>query len=207
MPDPKVAETVAVVFISGFAIQQALQIIDPLVVWMVRRYKDSRPNKDLPGGITESDFKKALVATLSFVLGSIIVLLTGIRLLTLIKPEYAGFIDVIVSGLVIGTGTEAVNTVLKFLGYVKDAQKPTLEVVVTISPTSVTVKQGTTFQFRAYVKNGHQNVAWSVLHGAGGSIDADGRYSAPATPGIFLVTAVSKADPSKDATATVTVTT
>ncbi len=50
-------------------------------------------------------------------------------------------------------------------------------------------------------------MTWSVQEGAsGGTIDASGNYTAPADPGIFHVVAASVADPSKKATATVTVT-
>lgn len=199
-------ETVALVFLAGFAIQQVLQIIDPVVILCMRAYRDSRPEKDYPAGMTEGDIKKAVMATLSFGFGVATAWLTDIRLLTLLNSEYAGLGDILVTGLVLGTGTEAVNTLVKFLGYVKDAQKPTPELEIAIVPNTVTVKQGTTFTFRASVKNGAPGVTWSVLHGAGGSIDPAGIYTAPAAAGAFQVMVVSKADSSKHSVATVTVT-
>jgi hypothetical protein len=39
------AETIALVFLSGFAIQQILQILDPVLIWRIRVYKDSKPTK------------------------------------------------------------------------------------------------------------------------------------------------------------------
>jgi hypothetical protein len=49
-------------------------------------------------------------------------------------------------------------------------------------------------------------VAWSIAEGAaGGAIAATGLYSAPAVPGVFHVVVTSVADPSKRATARVTV--
>src|SRR5215213_3512202 len=66
-------EVVAIVFIIGFAIQQALQILDPFVMAAILFYKNSRPNKDLPGGMSDSDFKKAVMALLSFCFGAIAV--------------------------------------------------------------------------------------------------------------------------------------
>ena len=119
------SETIAVVFIAGFAIQQALQILDPFVIVALGCFKRWRPEQHLPGGMTDADFKKTVMSFLSFALGVVTVLLTGIRLLKLLRPEYSGLGDILVTGLVLGTGTEAVNTVLKFLGYLKDAQKPT----------------------------------------------------------------------------------
>src|SRR5262249_18875923 len=52
----------------------------------------------------------------------------------------------------------------------------------------------------------NQAVTWSVLEGAaGGSIDANGYYTAPATPGTYHVQAVSQYDPDKRAVGTGTV--
>ncbi len=207
MADPfSPAETTAVVFLAGFAIQQVLQILDPFVVWGMAKLKAGRPNKDLPGGMADADFKKAVMAALAFVLGLATALMTGIRLLRLVRPEFNDFGDLLVSALVLGTGTEAVNTVLKFISYVKDAQKPPPEPEVSVSPSAVSLKQGTTFQFRATAKNAGQAVTWRVLHGAGGMITPAGLYTAPAAAGVFQVSAELAADPTKFAAATVTVT-
>ena len=49
-------------------------------------------------------------------------------------------------------------------------------------------------------------VTWSVLEGAsGGSVDASGKYTAPMSPGTYHVKATAQADPSKSATAAVSV--
>jgi hypothetical protein len=199
-------ELVAVVFVIGFAIQQALQILDPFVMGGISAYKNRRPNKDLPGGMSDADFKKAVMAALSFTLGAIVTYLSGVRLIYFVRPEWSGAADFVVTAAVMGTGTEAVNTILKFMGYVKDAQKPELE--LSIVPSVVTVAKGQTFQFRADVKHSvNRLVEWKVLHGNGGTIDsASGLYTAPNTAGTFQVMAVSKADLAKQATATVTVT-
>src|SRR6185436_16305497 len=156
-------QVVAIVFIIGFAIQQALQILDPLVMAGISKYKNSRPSKDLPGGMSDADFKKALMALLSFALGMIATALSGVRLIYYVKPQWGGAADFLVTSLVMGTGTEAVNTVLKFMGYVKDAQKPDVE--ISIVPNTVTVAKGQTFQFRAEVKHSaNKLVEWKVLH-------------------------------------------
>ncbi len=199
-------EVVAIVFIIGFAIQQALQILDPFVMAGISRYKNSRPNKDLPGGMSDADFKKAVMASLSFSLGAITAGLSGVRLLYYVRPEWGGSIaDFLVTALVIGTGTEAVNIVLKFMGYVKDAQKPDLE--ISVVPNTITVAKEATFQFRADVKHAaNKSVEWKVLHGNGGTIDpTNGLYTAPSSAGTYQVMAISKADPAKYAVATITV--
>lgn len=199
-------ETIAVVFIAGFAIQQALQILDPLVNYALSRIKEWKSTIFSTGGMADGDFKKAVMAALAFSLGTAAVHLTGIKLLALVNPDYKGTGDILISGLVLGTGTEAVNTVLKYAGYLKEAQKPAQAVEVTIIPDTVKLKQGTSYAFHANVKNGENQVDWSVLHGAGGSIDAKGKYTAPAEAGAYQVMAVSKVDPSRYSIATVTVT-
>jgi hypothetical protein len=201
---------VAVVFISGFAIQQALQILDPTIVGAIARYKKSRLDRGLPalpGGMADADFKKAMMALLSFLLGLITVVLTGIRLLAYINKAWEGFGDILVTSLVVGSGTDAANTVLKFLGYVKDAQKPVTEVEVVITPSTASVEHGNTFQFRADVKNSpNKAVDWQVLQSNGGSVSTTGLYTAPAAAGTFQVIAISNADPTKSAAVTITVT-
>lgn len=198
-------QTTAIVFLAGFAIQQLLQILDPWIIIGINKIKAARAENDLPGGMADVDFKKAAIALISFLLGAIAVQLSDIRLLALINSDYAGAGDFLVSALVLGTGTEAVNTVIKFLGYAKDAKKLSKSIDVAIFPPSTTVKQGTTFKFRANVNNGLSDVTWSVLHGNGGTIDNSGLYTAPMDNGTFLVVAVSTVDPSKHSQATVTV--
>jgi len=154
--------------------------------------------------MSDADFKKAVMALLSFALGMIATALSGVRLIYYVRPQWGGAADFLVTSLVMGTGTEAVNTVLKFMGYVKDAQKPDVE--ISIVPNTVTVAKGQTFQFRAEVKHSaNKLVEWKVLHGNGGTIDSSGLYTAPGNGGTFQVMAISKADPTKQAVATVTV--
>ena len=80
-------------------------------------------------------------------------------------------------------------------------------VSVGISPTSASVVVGNTRQFTATV-TGTSNTAvtWAVLESGGGTVSASGLYTAPATAGTYRVRATSVADPTKSASATVTVT-
>jgi hypothetical protein len=90
-----------------------------------------------------------------------------------------------------------------------------IPVSVTISPTSATVTAGGTQQFTATVQNASNTaVTWQVNGVTGGSatvgtISSSGLYTAPATvpsPATIMVTAVSQADPTKSASAQVTIT-
>ncbi len=78
---------------------------------------------------------------------------------------------------------------------------------VRVSPSSATVALGATKTFAATVRNTPvTTVTWSVQEGAaGGTISADGLYTAPAVVGVYHVIAASTADPTKTFTSTVTV--
>lgn len=87
------------------------------------------------------------------------------------------------------------------------------DVQVSIKPTQVTLSPGATEQFTASVTNASNTaVSWQVNgidggNGAIGTIDASGLYTAPTgatVPPNVTVTAVSKADSSKSASATIT---
>src|SRR6266852_5790812 len=80
---------------------------------------------------------------------------------------------------------------------------------VSISPTMATIQPNASFTFMATVSGtiGGQSTAvtWSVQEAGGGTVDASGRYVAPATEGTYHVIATSVADPSRRAPATVAV--
>src|SRR5438128_9846041 len=79
---------------------------------------------------------------------------------------------------------------------------------VAISPTEASLAPGAMQRFVATVSGSSDSgVVWSVLEGAaGGLVDSSGLYTAPQASGTFHVVAASHADPSRTATATVTVT-
>jgi hypothetical protein len=79
--------------------------------------------------------------------------------------------------------------------------------VVVVAPATATVQVGTTQAFTASVTgNPNGAVLWSVVEGpGGGSVDALGVYTAPASTGTFHVRAASVVDPARFAEATITV--
>jgi hypothetical protein len=205
MLDSEIAKVLAVVSIAGFAIQQLLQMVDPAVMVAIDRYKVHRTNSTLPGGLSDGDFKKSLMTLLGFAMGLLVVWLTGVKTLRLLEPTWQPFGDVVVTALVISGGTEGFNTLLKYVGYVKDARKQALAPVVTVIPQTASVTVGSTFQFTARVDNAPQEVTWELLNNNGGTIDSSGLYTAPQTKGVFQIAATSPADPSRPTLATVTV--
>ncbi|MGH9794063.1 MAG: Kelch repeat-containing protein [Candidatus Acidiferrales bacterium] len=77
---------------------------------------------------------------------------------------------------------------------------------IIVSPMSALADQGSTIQFSAFVfGSSNQAVAWSIQESGGGSISQAGLYTAPAAAMEVHVIATSIADPSKSATARVTV--
>lgn len=207
MPDLTIAsKTLAIIFLSGFAIQQTLEILDTFVI--SRTIKGLEKNGAVLG-VATADFKKGLMLALSSALGILAAAaLAPIALLSFALTEPPNRIfDIIVSGLVIGSGTEATNIALKYFGYLKDAQK---EAVITLSvtPNPVSIAKGQTVQFFATVGGGTDNksVEWKVVQGNGGSINDTGLYSAPGVTGTFQVVARCKANPAVLTTVPVTVT-
>jgi len=112
---------VSIVFITGFAVQQLLQIVDPLVSSAIANYRASRP-RTIKRPVNNSDLKRSIMAALSFLLGLAVAILTKFRLLN--PKELWDIGDLVVTALVIGSGTEAGNTTLKFFSYLKDQQNP-----------------------------------------------------------------------------------
>jgi len=77
---------------------------------------------------------------------------------------------------------------------------------ITISPTAVTLDYGETQQFTADLVNLDPGVTWKVDEGtAGGTITSTGLYTAPTSAGTYHVIVTSTDDPTKTATATITV--
>ncbi len=114
-----------------------------------------------------------------------------------------GLLDGDVLGLLAGTTT---ITATDIESGVSGTATVNVEVGVSINPTTVTMPILGVRLFVATV-TGSANVLvnWSVVEPGGGSVIA-GLYTAPLTPGTYHVRATSIADPTKSATATVTVT-
>lgn len=93
-------------FAAGFAVQQFLELIDPLF-----------------GGLTESA-KKIVFSVLALGLGFVLTLVGGFEVLEqLADQDIPDALDVLVTALVISAGTEGFNEILKFLGYAKQNEK------------------------------------------------------------------------------------
>ncbi|HEX2076270.1 MAG TPA: hypothetical protein VHG08_01125 [Longimicrobium sp.] len=125
-------DTLLAISLIGFGVQQFLQVVaDPIASVIISSRSQPVPGngglKVLPGGISDTDAKKAFMGLLSFFLGLFIVLSAGKDLLLLqalqLEPLPPRWLDVFVSALTIAAGTEGANSVLKLLQYAKDAVK------------------------------------------------------------------------------------
>src|SRR5262245_42556081 len=107
-------QTFALVSIAGFAVQRALELLDPLFIGVVSVVKDNRETKDLPFGLADKDVKTWVMAFIAFLIGLVVAYSTDIQLLPFLDPRFGGLVDKVIIGLAISTGTNALNSVLKF---------------------------------------------------------------------------------------------
>lgn len=103
-------------FAAGFAVQQLLEVLDPIVTRLV----------------TNANNKKLFLGIVSLVIGLVLAGGAGLRVLVPLMQglKYPNAIttpnpllDIIVTGLIISAGTEGFNSILKFLGYKKEEKK------------------------------------------------------------------------------------
>jgi hypothetical protein len=103
-------------FAVGFAVQQALELLDPIITPITR-------DKD----------KKLAMSLLSLLIGFLVVAFGGLRILVYIYGECSttntkcanDTFDAIVSALFISAGTEGFNSLVKFVSYAKEEAKVT----------------------------------------------------------------------------------
>ncbi len=189
-----------VVTVTGFAIQQTLQIIDPVVSLFV-----GWATPRLPKWASAADVKKSAMGVLSFALGVIVACGTGVRLLKLVRPEWSGDADLLITAIVMSAGTEGANTIVKYGTYVKESRKREPLPPVQIVPGSGAIARNAQLQLLAVANGAEANVTWKVLDSAGGNISATGLYTAPGATGTYHVVASSTDAPGNLATASVTV--
>jgi hypothetical protein len=94
-------------FAAGFALQRLLEILDPLldkIQWVKGN-------------------KKIVLGLVSLVVGLILSLGIGLRVLRPLGVEGADLVDIAVTALIVSAGTEGFNSILKFLGYTKENTK------------------------------------------------------------------------------------
>jgi len=173
-----ISSTLAVTSLVGFAIQQTLQIVDPLVEWWCKKGKPWN--------------KKATMGVLAFLLGLLVAYECKLDLLVFLGVASYPF-GYVVSAVVLSAGTEGANTIQKYLGYVKEA-KAAPQVAVSILPSTTSLRVGDTANLMAAVNGNDTKVDWSVANPLLGDVSPDGRFNAKAA-GTCNVFARSRANP------------
>jgi hypothetical protein len=213
MPEVNLSGTLAFLTIVGFAAQRTIELLDPLFLAFILKLKTGPPPKPLPWGMSDDAFKKWMTALVSFIFGLIIAPFSEVSLFPpgAVHPILMSALNTLVLALAISTGTNAANSLLKYVEYTKDARKLDLLPVasITITPSTATVRRSSTIQFHALV-NALVNspVTWEVLEAPdGGAIDeTTGKYTAPNVAGIYHVAARAETNPPTFGSATITVT-
>jgi hypothetical protein len=99
------------VFAAGFAIQQLLELLGPLLDKI------------------SQDYKKVILGLISlaagFALAGAVPALRVLQPLAIKDTKYPDLVDLCVTALVLSAGTEGVNSILKFLKYSKEDKKNT----------------------------------------------------------------------------------
>ncbi len=104
-------------FAAGLAVQQLLELIDRLFEQLLKST-----------GLSIDIDKKLILGLISLFFGFLLSIGAGLRVLRPLGIQQGDFLDVIVTALIISAGTESLNAIVKFLGYVKEDKKVTTRV-------------------------------------------------------------------------------
>lgn len=96
-------------FAAGFALQQLLEIVDPVTDKLI-------------GAVN----KKLVLGILSLIIGLLLAFWAGLRVLQPLGAVTPDIVDAVVTGLVVSAGTEGFNSIMKFLGYAKEVKGATV---------------------------------------------------------------------------------
>lgn len=202
-------ETFALVSLAGFAVQRAVEILDPLFVGLLYAAKQCSATKELPLGVSDGVAKGWMTALAAFLLSLLLVDATHARLPAMNTFDWHGW-DAFILALAISAGANGLNSVLKFGEYVKESRKVEARPlpVITIAPPAPKVSRDGKVILLASVSGADiKDVRWKVLDPqGGGAITSDGIYTAPPQAGTYYVAATSVANPEAVASVAVTVT-
>ena len=190
LSDANYGAILASVSIAGFAIQQGLQIIDPLVILLARI---------LPGNADEPTKKRHLMVLFSLACGIIASAIGNIR----IGLSSCVFVDVLITALVLGAGTEGANSLQKYVSYAKEAKRGPL-VDMAIIPASLSVSPGQSAKLACSISSeADTSIEWSLVQPGLGQITQDGVFTAGNASGTCYVVATSRSNPGRLSSATV----
>ncbi len=101
-------------FVSAFAIQQFLEILDQVILFWASDDPRSHYQKH----------KKGILGLASLIIGTGVAFWTDLKMLSTLGANGVGYWpDHIITGVFISAGTEGFNSIVKFLGYAKESKK------------------------------------------------------------------------------------
>jgi hypothetical protein len=75
--------------------------------------------------ISDPNTKKTLISVISAAVAVILVCVGGLTVLAPLKAGIEHWVDLVASVLIVSSGTEGFNSIIKFMGYKKEEQKAT----------------------------------------------------------------------------------
>jgi len=111
-----IAKALLPAFAAGFAVQQFLELVDPIYTGILSMLAPSAGSND------GTRAKKVVFSIVSFLLG----LWLAKHNILVLKPlgiDISPRVDLLVSAIFISAGTEGLNSLMKFAGYKKEQKK------------------------------------------------------------------------------------
>jgi hypothetical protein len=102
-------EALAPILIASFAIQQLIELLDPILDAVIKTHKEW------------------MLSVVAFIAGLTLTLILGLRILAPFGITRFPWIDVILTTLFITGGTKGVNDLMKLIGYKKEEAKAAME--------------------------------------------------------------------------------
>ncbi|HEY44558.1 MAG TPA: hypothetical protein G4O11_11315 [Anaerolineae bacterium] len=102
-------EALAPVLVASFAIQQLLELLDPILDAVIKPHK------------------KWILSVVAFVVGLALTLALGLRILAPLGITRFPWVDVILTTLFMTGGTKGINDLIKLIGYKKEEAKIDLD--------------------------------------------------------------------------------
>lgn len=195
----------AVISLGGFAVQRALQILDPFVDWWTDATKEWWKVHHVSDTGT---VKRAAMAVAALALSIGIVSALDIGLLSLAGVSAHIWGDRVVTALALSAGSEGANSVIKVLEAFKQSRQATADsVAVVVATPDIAAKVNSQIRLRATITNSaSQDIEWTFVEDSRVTVARDGTMTVPGTPGVFHIIAASATNPAKTAVTKLTVT-
>ncbi len=98
-------EALAPVFVASFALQQLLELLDPILETVIKKHK------------------KWILSVVSLVVGLILSIALELRILEPLGVTRLPWLDTILTALFLTGGTKGINDLIKLIGYKKEEAK------------------------------------------------------------------------------------